>query len=310
MMQFLTTLLDRRKPESLAHKGLEWLWANRGGFQITESKDGDMPWEVKPLVELMFLLTVLKRHGFRYPLMDPLTTFAIETANNFDWHQMAAYDPSAATPLALVATFYNTTGRPLPFEDTYFRYLTRIRFFEGMDRLPYRQMDFAYSLGVTGIHDYEPYLASWFENTAFGRRQHLARYSIGDLYSLTHAVFYLTDIGLQPSARHLDKETDLRLRRELIQLSAMMVRGDNIDVLGELLLCCLMCGMELGGHDGLIFRQALRFLEGWHFSDGSLPPTRAVFEKAKNGSADFASLYHTTLVSVLLYSFLRKANLS
>lgn len=309
-MRSLTSFLRNREYDKRAVRGLEWMWDRRDGFLITSTPEDDMPWEVKPLAELMFMLTVLRRNEFDYSLIDPLAEHAIKIADDFDWHQLAAYDPSAATPLALVAKFYEMEGRPVPFEETYFRFLNRIHFFDGMDRLPYRQMDFAYSLGLVGIKDYEQKIPTWFANTACGRGQHPARYSIGDLYSLTHAIFYLTDVGLEPTAAILDEETNLQMRRQLVSLTGMMVRGDNVDVLGELLLCCLMCGLDLRGRDGLIFRWALQSLEKCYCSDGSLPPTRALVRKAKEGKATFAELYHTTLVSVLLNAYLTKANLS
>lgn len=309
-MRSLTTFFRNREHDKRATKGLEWMWAHRDGFQIASVPNEDMPWGIKPVAELMFLLSVLRRNDFDYPLIDALAKHAIEVADAFDWHQLAAYDPSAATPLALVAKFYQIENRPVPFEEPYFHFLNRIRFFDGMDRLPYRQMDFAYSLGLVGIKEYEPRISTWFANTACGRGQHPARYSIGDLYSLTHAIFYVTDVGLEPTASILDAETNRKMRRHLISLTGMMVRGDNTDVLGELLLCCLMCGLDLQGRDGLIFRWALQSLENSYCSDGTLPPTRAVAKRAKEGKATFAELYHTTLVSVLLNSYLTKANLS
>lgn len=308
-MRLLTSILRNRDYHKRASKGLDWLWTHREGFQITPAPNEDLPWQVKPLAELMFLVTVLRRNEFEYDLTDSLATYAREAADRFDWHQLAAYDPSAATPLALVAKFYQTENRPLPFEESYFRFLSDIRFFEGMDRLPYRQMDFAYSLGLIGMRDYEARIPTSFANTACGRDQHLARYSIGDLYSLTHAIFYVTDVGLEPSAPMLDAETNQRMRKHLKVLTGMMVRGDNVDVLGELLLCCLMCRLPLQGRDGLAFRWALESLNDWYNPDGSLPPTRAIALKCKNGKATFAELYHTTLVSILLNSFLTKASL-
>ena len=301
----------RRRDLSIATKGLEWLWANREGFRIQESIDDvDMPWNTKPLIELMFLMSVLRRNGFDDPSINRLSDYAADVAKDFDWHQMAAYDPSAATALALALKFYQLTGKPLPFEESYFQYLAEVRFFEGMDRLPYRQMDLAHSLAVVGIRDYEAYLAAWFANTAFGRGQHPARYSVGDLYSLTHAVFYLTDVGLQPDAPCLDLATNLRMRRALIHQAAIVARGDNLDILGELLLCYLMCDGNLTGREGQIFDAALQRLQAGQCDDGSLPPTRAITEKAKSGKAVFTDLYHTTLVSVLFFSFLSKAKQS
>jgi hypothetical protein len=173
-----------------------------------------------------------------------------------------------------------------------------------MDRLPYREMDFVYNLGRILSPEYEQSLAEWFRSTAFGRRQHIVRYTIDDLYSITHAVFYLTDLGLRKLECVLDPETAARLRSELVTLTAAMVRADNTDVLGELMLCWLFCDVENNFFNKLVFDRALQVMLSAITEDGAVAPTAEIFRQARSARASFAKLYHTTLVGAFLFSLL------
>lgn len=306
MIRSIETLFVRKRVEALAGRTLNWLWTNRSGFEVAKSDDEEMPWRIKPLAELVFLLTVLRRHGLHSTTRERLTLYALEIATDFDWHQLAAYDPSAATPLALIAKFFIVEDRPLPFEESFFLFLTQIKFFEGMDRLPYREMDYAYSLGLIGIHDYEKTLTRSFSNTAFGREQHLARYTIDDLYSLTHAVFYLTDVGLRPASQFLDHDLACSLKKALVALTVIMMRADNIDVLSELMLCWLLCKIQMNQLNKVIFNQALKRLLASQTPDGAIAPTSTIHGRAKMSHTSFDELYHTTLVAALFSSLLAK----
>jgi hypothetical protein len=303
MNRYLQNLLDRRFVTRIGKRTIDWLCRHESDFRVARVTTDAVPWRVKPLAELMFLLTALKRHGLTSSSLKRLTDGAIEEGGKFDWHELAAYDPSAATGMALVADFFHCQERPTPFDDRFFGFLNQIEYFEGMDRLPYRDMDLAYNLGRIVSPEYEKDIPVWFRSTAFGRRQHIIRYSIDDIYSLTHAVFYLTDVGLRPVEALLDPETIARLRTELATLTAAMLRADNTDVLGELLMCWLFCGVERNGLNGVIFQHGLHQMMAAE-TDGGIAPTVNILRQAKAGKATFDQLYHTTLVGAFLFNLL------
>ncbi len=304
MTYSLQKLMDRKCAARLGKNALGWLSRHESDFQISRVSAEAVPWQVKPLAELMFLLTALKRHGVCGPSLERLSAAALAEGNNFDWHEFAAYDPSAATGMALVADFFHSFNRPAPFDDRFFRFLHQIEYFEGMDRMPYRDMDFAYNLGRIVSPDYEKDMPMWFGSTAFGRRQHIVRYTIDDVYSLTHAVFYLTDLGLRTTESLLDSPTAARLRAELTTLTCVMLRADNTDVLGELLLCWLFCGIESIGLNRVIFDLALHQMMAAVTGDGAVAPSAHIFHQARAGEASFKQLYHTTLVGAFLFTLL------
>ncbi len=288
---------------------LAWLYEHESDFQISRVNDKAIPWQVKPLSELLFLLAALERHGIHNSSLNGLRDLALAAGNRFDWQELAAYDPSAGTALALVADCYRTFERSAPFDGRFFEFLNQIGYFEGMDRLPYREMDLAYNLGRIVSPDYDRDIPHWFSATSFGRRQHIVRYTIDDIYSLTHAVFYLTDLGLRPPEKLLDSETATRLRAELVTLTAAMIRADNTDVLGELLLCWMFCNVERTWLHQAILNHALYQMSAAVTEEGAVAPSARIFRQAQQGHATFKQLYHTTLVGAFLFTLLGETTL-
>jgi hypothetical protein len=304
MIRSLEVLLTKNRAARTAKSTLQWLCEHEQNFSISPAPTEAVPWHVKPLAELMFLLTALKRHGLATPAVERLSEGALADASVFDWHELAAYDPSAATGMTIVADFFQSFGRPVPFDQSYFSLMNGIDYFDGIDRLPYREMDLVYNLGRIVAPEYERTLSSWFRSTAFGRQQHVVRYSIDDLYSITHAVFYLTDLGLRDVELVLDRDTAERLRSELATLTAAMLRADNRDVLGELLLCWLFCGVENNPLNRTIFNHALQQMLASVTDAGAVAPTNEIFRQSVSGQASFNKLYHTTLVGAFLFALL------
>lgn len=299
--------LNRRKYQDVASRGLAWLWTHRGHFRIIdEAPISTFPMRAKPLLELAFLLEILHKNDLRYPAADQLRAFVAETLAGCEWHQILAYTPSNAIVATLPYQFCQSEQIDLPFERDYFNALLHEHFFDAVDRGPFRQMDYAHGLAALGTKYSPNDMLLWFSNTAFGRYQPVTRYSISDLYSLTHSTFYLTNMGATPDTPLLIAETKNRLHRELVRLAAVMVRGNHLDVLTELLLCCVMCQVELQGDEHHYFQAAIKFVQDHVRQDGTLPPSLTQTPKRGDEADTFAFLYHTCLVSVFLFSFLAK----
>ncbi|HET6233099.1 MAG TPA: hypothetical protein VFE05_23685 [Longimicrobiaceae bacterium] len=306
MLGTLKAVVMQRAAQKSARAAIGWLGEHQSSFRIAGMASETLPWQIKPVSELVMMLTVLTRHGVRSRTLDSLTAFALAETEAFDWHDLAAFEPSAATPLAGLAEFFALHGRPPPFEMEYFDFLRAIDFFEGMDRFPYREMDTAYCYSRIGIPGQQEKMNLWFGSTAFGRGQSLTRYTLDDLYSLTHAIFYLTDMGRRPLHGNLPAEMLERLHRELVALTAMLMRADNIDLMGELLLCWILSGVAPGTRDRTVFRAGMERVLATVTPDGAVAPRNEVKRRSDAGGAGFGELYHTTLVCAMLFTLAGK----
>jgi hypothetical protein len=305
-MDYLQRFLMYKRVNHVSNLTLGWLCDHAEGFRVDFQGKDSLLYKVKPLMELMLLLTTLADHGICNKKIEKLKRSAIAYAEEFDWHQLLSYDASGATPLATVATFFSSNHLRPPFEMEFARSLCSTGFLEGMDRVPFREMELAHCLGSLISPTFLKNLPVWFSNTTFGREQHLSRYTVDDLYSVTHSAFYLSNFGLRELTCALEKGKAERLRKELVALTAVVLRSDNIDVLGELLLCWLFCRVPDSAMNRMLFRQAIERLLCATTARGEVVPKIKFLRRAEDFQAGFTDLYHTTLVCTLLYAIVVK----
>jgi len=309
VIQAVGSLLRRRQVRRQLMLALHWLEQHR--FEFTSSQTSgdncnsalaDLAWRVKPFAELIFLLMLFRRHQQCQAQTQPLHDFVQTHVTHFDLHKIAASDPSAATVLALFGDYFGCNTPDAPFEADYFAFLNQSGYFKGMDRMSYRDMDLVYSLWRLGYAPTTLRMDQMFANTAFGRGQFLPKYSIDDIYSLTHAIFYLTDVGFRPLSEVLDAETIARLRRDLIALTAIMLRDDNCDVLGELLLCWIFCHIKCSSYEQALFRLGMDRMLAIATPDGCVPYCTRSRARYLAGQDSFKAVYHPTLVATILFA--------
>ena len=314
--QMLSGALRRVQMAKAAKMSIAWLCEHQAEFQIEQSEAlarqrGDwMPWSIKPVGELMFLILALQRNGVEGRQTNVLKNFVRSEIEQFQWHALSAYDPSSATPLAMIFDFFSINKWRVPFEIEHFARLHKSGYFDGMDRVPYRTMDLNYSLWRMGLEPDFSTVSREFSETSFGLGVPIARYSIDDIYSLTHALFYLTDLGQKPLEGVIDAYTHTRLRRELLALTTVMVRADNVDVLGELLINWLFVGVAPKRADKVewaIFNAGLERVLNAVTPSGAVASTRRGYARSREGKTAFHEIYHTTLVAAMLFSLVRAA---
>ncbi|GAC1659001.1 MAG: hypothetical protein NVS4B13_02910 [Candidatus Elarobacter sp.] len=283
-----------------AGASLTWLARNAEHFRPALDPSLGIPWRVKPLVELTFLLTTLRRLGVTHPSLPALAAFALEVVPTVEWREIVAYDASATVVLALVAEFCSAFGAQLPWTPAYFDRLIDSGYVESSDRLPYREMDLAYCYERIGRGDFSEQIASWWMDTACGLRQRPAVATIDDVYSLTHAIFYLTDVGSRPLEAVLSEAEARYLRENLVTLTALVLRNANADILGELILCWRFARVQGDPLRDVIAQAALCRLIATQLPEGDMPaPT---FDAEKHVDARrFGYNYHPTLVAALTF---------
>jgi hypothetical protein len=146
-----------------------------------------------------------------------------------------------------------------------------------------------------GISRRQPGYGSVFRRTTLSRSRNPIYFSLAEVYSVTHTLFYLT--GFAGPATHIP-----RLEREkavhVIELLAVHYRRKHDwDATSELLLNMI----ALDRFDTAFFESAFNaVMDAWR-SDGKLPgPAFASLEAGATRKEVFDSCYHTTLVGLLL----------
>ncbi|MDV3513555.1 hypothetical protein [Stenotrophomonas sp. C1657] len=269
------------------------------GHHYREDKD-TLAWRSKPLCELIYLVLILHRLGLASPEYTALQQRTLRAAREFEWEALMAEDPSSSVCVAMAMDLFALHAVPMHGLRAQFLRARASGYFHSVLRIPFRDMDYHYMMSKVVSGGGPGALEGGFAMTAFGLGKNPCSYTVNDIYSLTHALFYLTDMG----AIELDRLTlgvaDGRLRQTLMILVAMLLRGDNNDVLGELLICVRICGLSLDGFEQRLCAQALAKILSGMAPDGCVPSSARSIERAACGNAKFLEVYHTTLVASIL----------
>ena len=166
------------------------------------------------------------------------------------------------------------------------------------ERIPYRYLDMLHTFELAGIHSGGPSLQEVLPLTLLASNPNTLELSRGDMYALTHAVFYASDFGQR--AVPWPAGTDApRVISMLEGCLALTLAQADADLVGEMVMS-LRC---IGAPPGCLQEEADDWLDSWQEVSGRLegpqgilPPDLAV---ANPKWRDWATAYHTTIVAVL-----------
>jgi len=155
--------------------------------------------------------------------------------------------------------------------------------------VPYRRFERDLLFWKAGLGA-EPAWDELYEATILACSRRLSFLDIGDMYSITHTVFYLSDMGRRPL------EDDARIERIASVLDNLMIHSWRLgdwDLLCEILLAVRLIGRPTA------LREPWQAAAAAFRPDGVLPSGRGA-SLPDHEADEFASGYHTTLVGVLL----------
>lgn len=288
-------------PEAVYRRALGWVLAQLECFDPRHPFVQDHQLRVKPFLELVFVLNPALRAGLdrQVPELRRLTRFIDATFANYDFAAFAHNDPAGLLLLALRDEYFGVTGRSGDGNDGLLARFVASGLHERVtrSRIPFRVMDLHYALDrAAGQFRPEAYLPL-YKRTVLARGRGLTRCNTNDLYSITHTLFYLADLGQSPVAPLLGTDAG-RVHELLRHALAMMLRQKNLDLAGEFIMCLSFFGET----DSPLLRLAWAELAAQQLPDGAMPsPTFSAARQAElAGDAaaryEFTQCYHTTLV--------------
>ncbi|MFY0802054.1 hypothetical protein AB1K12_09860 [Peribacillus frigoritolerans] len=168
-------------------------------------------------------------------------------------------------------------------------------YFNSFEVVPYREFDLAYTFWKSGWVDKEPDWKSLYSSTVLARCNSSFCIDVDSAYSITHTIFYLTDMGNRSapiSKSHTEHSVEL-----VESLLLHYWRIGHWDLMGELLI-----NLNTIGHKNtLLFEEAkIAFHEVWQ-DNGALPSMRTQqhIKYELDEEEQFKNCYHTTLVGLL-----------
>ncbi|CAM3950277.1 DUF6895 domain-containing protein [Nocardiopsis gilva] len=187
-------------------------------------------------------------------------------------------------PLAVARELVEARGGDVSGIDWAMPHLLELRYILDLAEIPGSLPSTDELYAACGVHRVDPFSAT--EN---------------QVYALTHALLYATDLGGRPAPPCGGQEAERRLREALHTLLGVHLATDHYDLAAELVMCAEIAGDV---SDGLV-RHAWRRITAAQREDGSIPGPpfqEAVLAERTGAAADayvFRTCYHTTLVTAL-----------
>ncbi|WP_025027998.1 DUF6895 family protein [Caldalkalibacillus mannanilyticus] len=237
MVNTIRNTVDEKVCE-LANTSLDWIIRNIEFFDVRNQVSDDFRWKLKTYVELVFLTNYLLRSKLyeQDQRLQKIIQFNLDICQSFDVEAMIYHDPDGLAGLAIVEEFLQLTDETkLSFAFTLAKFWA-YQVTDILKKIPFRLMDLKYSLERAGIANDLPSYRELYNRTVLGKKAAPPYMSTMDIYSITHTVFYLTDMG---HARNLIVDTkELQaIFQTLLKLLAISISERNLDLMGELLMC-------------------------------------------------------------------------
>lgn len=160
-------------------------------------------------------------------------------------------------------------------------------------KIPYRQLDTKYSLNKAGIESNLRNELQLFGETTLGKLKNQLLLTDDAVYSITHTIFYLTDMG----RRDISFLTSKFYNDVFLKLIVYYQLKQNMDILSELVISLSFLKTQLSGGQYAIISSALQYLYRFQDSEQGFVPSPS-FTKSCGKEDDFFENYHTTMVAL------------
>lgn len=285
---------------------MDWIIKNLNYFTINNEVSKNLRWELKSFIELVFLTNYLMRSSIwendeRLAEMICFINYALTEVSLED---TVYFDPDGVSGLAIAEEFtilVNKNGESFRHILKSFKDFDRIKL---LQKIPFRLMDLKYSFERASVNcDDLPSYQQLYWQTIAGKRTSIAYMSTMDIYSITHTIFYLTDMGNRSIEEFLPTEEKQYLQRLTLKLLAVTIGQNNLDTMAELLMCCSFLGiLTQNKANHILYQSAWNQLHKNQMQDGSVPSVtydhRDYLDSKSKEEYRFINCYHTTLVTI------------
>lgn len=277
--------------EDTNRKTFRWILRHLDFFDINRSGKISNDKKLKAFVELAFMLNMFYPYNSNQKEIKKISQFVHQRITDHDFGGEIMHDLDGMAGLAVLEEFELKYGQSLyhfELQQIIGHHMDSI-----VEKPPFRKMDIKYSLEKANIVSTLPDYSELLKNTVLGKDASFAYISSMEAYSITHTLFYLTDMGRREPPMRFNKT---EWTRKLFTLIQFHVLKRDMDILSELIICVnfLHCNMTEQQTSYLI--HCLKLISSLQKHDGRVPPV--VYKASHDPEQEFINCYHTTLVTL------------
>ncbi|MDU5225032.1 MAG: hypothetical protein E6178_01350 [Streptococcus sp.] len=269
-------------------KGLLYLKENINNFLVNDKLLNDKEDQLKSFVELVFFYNLLPESIKEKEIFNFIDSFITNKVETIPFINLFEENINALAGLATIEEYFVLNGKQY-FSEYLNKIITQDKLDLHMNRVPYRQLDNKYSLKRAGIKDNLPSFDELYSKTVLGKKLSPFYYSENSMYSLTHTIFYITEMGREWNLSNTEKSDIVSTIRFLI---VDRILENDLDILGELILCVIF--LNLDSELSKLLKYAKEILLINQKDNGGFPAPKEWGYESKY--AEFRNIYHTTIV--------------
>jgi hypothetical protein len=256
----------------------------------------------KAMAELAFMCDYYRRaaEGIRDQRVQKCVSFLQAVWLRPDYKELIVRNPES---LQLYVLAYNSLVSCGMEDGSYREVIQRVvdhGYATAVEAVPFRLLDLRHVLDYGGFQHNLGAYDQLYQPTLLARMPPVVYLTDGDVYCLTHTLFYLADFGFKPVDKALEKQMET-ICWMVGTLLGIYLRVRDWDLVAELLLCCLC----LRWKPPVVFEAAWDSLLRAQLADGYIPAPKFSLDRRKElnekqwSTYCFEENYHTTLVAAL-----------
>ncbi|NUF24867.1 DUF6895 family protein [Bombilactobacillus mellis] len=284
-------MLDYNLIDQISSQSLKWIKANLLFFDVDRNEIESDDTKLKAFIELAYMLNMFYSNFKNSYYIKNIVDFILNKIEQHDFCAQILFDIDGLAGLAVLEEFELKYGK-----SKYNYELNKIvnsKIDIQLARAPFRMMDIKYSLEKAHIHSSLPDYQTLFKNTALGKEVDVSSISSMGAYSITHTIFYLTDMGRRKPPINYDYESLKKLLFSLIEFYSLK---QDMDILSELIICINFLHYKLNPFMENYINYCFKLLKRKQHRNGSVPPF--IYKRSHSPKQEFINCYHTTLVTL------------
>ncbi|AYE59647.1 hypothetical protein CO218_11260 [Lactiplantibacillus plantarum] len=291
MERMLLNMKTERLIEHTSRQTFKWILHNLKYFDIDRKGNISSDKKLKAFVELAYMLNMFYPYTSNQKDVEKISEFIHQCILRHDFLGEIMHDLDGLAGLAVLEEFelnYGSSQYHFELEKIVGHHVDSI-----VEKPPFREMDIKYSLEKANVTSTLPSYSVLLESTILGKEASFAYISPMETYSITHTLFYLTDMGRRTPPVEFDKQSSMKKLFSLIQF---YVQKRDMDILAELIICINFLKCELNEFQTKYIAECINLISSMQKKDGRVPPV--IYHPAKDREREFINCYHTTLVTL------------
>ena len=281
--------------EKIFDNAEKWLEKNIEYFDLTIKRNTvTEELQFKAFIELLFMMDMFyPQKLFDDKISNKIINLEKKVMNNISFTSYFFSDPTLISGIQEITHFNNYYAVNQANELQHFKNMIHAKIDILAQRTPYRLLDATYSMYKADVKTNLNSRKYYYDLTVLPQKNFNYLYlSDSSAYSITHSLFYITDMGREKPI-FLDYTS---INKILANMIVFYSCKNNMDIMGESLLSMYFIDKQSVNKD--ISLSALKLIEKNQSKDGYIYSPRHLEDTNLSEEEIFFENYHTTMVNL------------